>query len=308
MQPSVPYGLQPPTSFGAKYPSLAVGGSSALPTSVVRTSTTGEESNARIEIGVACKKLRDKDVMSKSDPVCVLFQNNGGRWDEVGRTEMIRNNNNPQWTRTFQMTYLPTERQLLRFDIYDIDSTSQKLKHHDYLARHECALGQLMNSPNGQLVVNIQHGPSKGGQMVIGADRLSEQDETVEFQLAGRKLTNKDMFSKSDPFFVISKKAPSGAMIRIKTSEVVQNNLSPAWASVKLKVNQLCNGDYNRPVQVDVYDHDAGGNHDLIGSFSTNLNELRSQQDFYLVDPKKLNERKYNNSGQVAVKFCKIFK
>ena len=143
--------------------------------------------------------------------------------------------------------------------------------------------------------------------MVIGADLLSDADETVEFQLAGRKLTNKDTFSKSDPFFVVSKKAPSGAMIRVKTSEMIRNNLSPVWASVKLKVNHLCNGDYNKPIQVDVYDHDAGGNHDLIGSFTTNLNELKSQQDFYLVDPKKLNERKYNNSGTVGVKFCKIY-
>ncbi len=42
------------------------------------------------QLSVACKKLKDLDVMSKSDPVCVLYRQVHNGWREVGRTEQVR--------------------------------------------------------------------------------------------------------------------------------------------------------------------------------------------------------------------------
>ena len=38
---------------------------------------------SRVELRVCCQNLIDKDVMSKSDPCCVLFMQEKGRWLEV---------------------------------------------------------------------------------------------------------------------------------------------------------------------------------------------------------------------------------
>merc|ERR1719367_2233807 len=55
-----------------------------------------------IELSVSCTNLKDKDVFSKSDPVCLLFEKQQERWIEIGRTEMILNELNPRWTKKIQ--------------------------------------------------------------------------------------------------------------------------------------------------------------------------------------------------------------
>jgi Ca2+-dependent lipid-binding protein len=56
---------------------------------------------------------------------------------------------------------------------------------------------------------------------------------------------------------------------------VIKNDLSPTWKSTKIKVRDLCNGDYNRALKIDIYDWDSNGKHDIIGTVRTNLQELR---------------------------------
>ena len=60
-------------------------------------------------------------------------------------------------------------------------------------------------------------------------------------------------------------------------SEVIQNNLNPIWKPAKLKVRDLCNGDHNRALKIDIYDWDANSKHDLIGTVKTNLRDLRCE-------------------------------
>ena len=53
----------------------------------------------------------DKDVISKSDPICVVYcmthkgQAEIETYMEIGRTEIIYNNLNPQWNTKIQMDY-----------------------------------------------------------------------------------------------------------------------------------------------------------------------------------------------------------
>lgn len=225
---------------------------------------------------------------------------------------MIKNTQDPSWQKKFLIDFKFQERQLLRFDVYDWDDDSEKLKKHDYLARMECSLAQIVASPNKQFVSVISHGPSKGGQFVIHADEVSASNEVVQFQLAAKGLDKKDKFGKSDPFFVLSKMSSGGKMTKVKTSEVIKNNLNPTWAPMTLSLNDMCNGDYNKSLKIDVYDSDGDSKHDLIGSFTTHLMELsrapQSQQAFYCVNPKKQSKKGYSNSGQVFVKLCHIEK
>lgn len=45
---------------------------------------------ASVELSMKCTGLSDKDLLSKSDPVCVLFLKKNGQWYEIGRTEVIQ--------------------------------------------------------------------------------------------------------------------------------------------------------------------------------------------------------------------------
>ena len=272
----------------------------------------GPHGNSKFELGISCRKLKDTDFLSKSDPLCILYINNNGRWDEVGKTEMIKNTQDPSWQKKFIIDYKAQERQLLRFDIFDWDSKSNNLKKHDYLARMECTMAQIVAAPNKSFVSVVNHGPSSGAQFIINAEQVVGGNQNVKFQLAARGLDKKDKFGKSDPFFILSKMSSGGQLTRVKTSEVIKNDLNPTWAPMSLSVSELCNNDYNKPLKIDVYDSDGNGKHDLIGSFTTNLMELskaqQNHQSFYCVNPKKQSKRGYSNSGEVQVKYCRIEK
>ncbi|KAK2158065.1 hypothetical protein LSH36_178g06009 [Paralvinella palmiformis] len=88
-----------------------------------------------VELSVSCRNLCDMDVLSKSDPMVVAYSKEfaSGNWREIGRTEIVWNNLNPNFVKKFVMDYFFEESQKLKFDVYDVDS---KKKHHD-LKRHE---------------------------------------------------------------------------------------------------------------------------------------------------------------------------
>eukprot|EP00741_Cyanophora_paradoxa_P022147 tig00021435_g21379.t1 len=90
----------------------------------------------RVQLSVSCSGLLNKDVTSKSDPMCVLFsrvQMKNASWVEVGRTEQIKNTLAPKFVRTFEIDYFFEQRQELRFALYDVDSSSSKLEAQDFL-------------------------------------------------------------------------------------------------------------------------------------------------------------------------------
>ena len=98
----------------------------------------------RVELSIACEDLADRDLMSKSDPVCVLFIKSQHGWTELDRTERIVDTQSPNWMKKFVMDYKFEERQMLRFAIYDIDSSSSSLSDHDFLGRIDVSLADVV--------------------------------------------------------------------------------------------------------------------------------------------------------------------
>ena len=77
----------------------------------------------KVQLSLSCHNLRDRDITSRSDPVCILYtQVIGGRWVEFGRTEQVRDSNDPVWLHKFVLEYRFQERQMLKFRIVDIDT------------------------------------------------------------------------------------------------------------------------------------------------------------------------------------------
>ena len=101
----------------------------------------------------------------------------------------------------------------------------------------------------------------------------------IKFELTGSNLDKKDLFSESDPYFTISRMNPDGSDTLVYRSEWIANNASPAWAPAEITSGKLCNGDWNRKLRIEVYDHDTGAEDDYIGAFSTNLEEVLSSRD-----------------------------
>ena len=272
-----------------------------------------------VEVSVRCTDLVDRDIMSKSDPLCVVFQKIGGpqtsKWHEVGRTEKISDCLNPQWEKKFVLNYNFEVRQLLKFEIYDWDATTNALSQHDFLGRCEVSLGQVISSQGKQYISALKDVPAttgnaSKGKIYITAEELSANKEVATFEVSGEKLDKKDFFGKSDPFLCIYKESPNGQWVLVHKTEVIKNTLNPSWKSFSLPLRQLCNGDYERKLKFEVNDWDSDGTHDYIGSFVTKMSSLKiapvEKTQFKCINEKKKTKSGYKHSGILVVKRCDI--
>jgi hypothetical protein len=80
----------------------------------------------------------------------------------------------------------------------------------------------------------------------VTAEELKANKESATFHLCADHLDNKDVFGKSDPYFILSKLVGHGKFAVVKKSEVVMNDLNPSWDGFTIPVRDLCNNDYDR--------------------------------------------------------------
>lgn len=60
----------------------------------------------------------------------------------------------------------------------------------------------------------------------------------------------------------------------------MKNNLSPLWNEKKIELSELCDGDYDHPIKISVFDHEGDGDHKLIGFVETTVSEIIGAKKF----------------------------
>ncbi|KAL4235385.1 Copine-9 [Mactra antiquata] len=267
---------------------------------------------SKVEVSVSCRNLRDKDVFSKSDPMCVLYVRDvkSNTYYEFGRTEMIKDTLKPDFVKKFIMDYYFEESQKLKFEIYDVDSSSGALSSHDFLGRMECTLGEIVGCGSGRIerkLVGIQ-----GNAFIyVRAEEISSSKEHVFLHLRATGLDKKDFFGKSDPFLLFYRANGDGSYTVVHKTEVIKNTLNPTWKPFSITARSLCNGDHNRTIKIECYDWDSDGGHDFIGEFTTTLADLvkapTSNTTYDVINPKKrAKKRNYKHSGELMVMECRV--
>uniref|UniRef100_A0A670YYJ8 Copine-7 n=1 Tax=Pseudonaja textilis TaxID=8673 RepID=A0A670YYJ8_PSETE len=306
---------------------------------------------SKVELRVCCKHLLDRDTLNKSDPCVVLLMQSQGQWVEVDRSEVIRSNLNPVFAKVFMVDYYFEEVQKLRFEVYDIHGHGGLGTHDDdFLGGMECTVGQVRRGwggvsvartldteappvrckgppwkvagrPAGQIVAQkrvskplfLKYGKSAGkSTMTVTSEEISGDNGFVELFFRAKKLDDKDLFSKSDPFLEIYRINDDGSEQLVHRTEFVKNNLSPVWEPFKVSLNSLCSCEEKRKLRCVVFDYDSRGKHDFIGEFYTTFEEMQkatggNKIQWDCMNPKyKLKKRNYRNSGVVILLDLKI--
>ncbi|XP_071961411.1 copine-8-like [Antedon mediterranea] len=264
----------------------------------------------KVEVSIACRNLSDRDVMSKSDPMCVLYTTKLGtkEYAEYERTEQVKNTLNPEFVHKFNLTYCFEECQRLRFEIYDVDSPKQALDKHDFLGGIDCTLGEILGASGNKLTKPLDVNGKNSGEILIYAEEVSECKDLATFTMKGHKLDRKDFLGKSDPFLIFYRSNEDNSYTIVHKTEVIRNTLDPNWRPFALMVRKLCNGDYERSIKVECYDYDNDGSHDLIGEFITNMRQFaEGKKTFEIINLKKKDKKKnYKNSGTIELINCRV--
>eukprot|EP00298_Acanthocystis_sp_HF-20_P012828 c20075_g1_i1.p1 GENE.c20075_g1_i1~~c20075_g1_i1.p1 ORF type:complete len:537 (+),score=189.63 c20075_g1_i1:42-1613(+) len=262
---------------------------------------------AMISLSFSCRNLPKLDVSSNSDPMIVLYSSRphiSKDYFEVGRTEMIKDNNNPDFTTLIDIEYFFEESQPLRIAVVDVDNPkTQELKKQDFIGSFETRLATIVTAAGQEYTAPLTHENKNRGIITIRAEEKSNLRQTLEVQFAGEKLDSKDFFGKSDPFLKIFRSRENGTWEAVHSTEIIKSNLNPIWNKFRISVANLCNGDYSRPLKIECHDWDSDGSTDYIGSFKTSLDDLMSgKKGFELIN----SEKKKNNGVSGLIKVLSV--
>nr|XP_005169315.1 copine-1 isoform X2 [Danio rerio] len=267
---------------------------------------------SKVELSISCNNLLDKDVGSKSDPLCVLLQSVGDdKWTEVARTERVKNCQDPQFSTKLHIDYYFEKVQKLKFGVYDIDNKSVDLGDDDFLGGFEGTLGQIVSSRKLTRPLQLKAAkPAGKGTITITAEEVKD-NRAIVMEIEAKNLDKKDLFGKSDPFLEFFKQDEDGKWQLVHRTEVIKNNLNPSWKKFTVSLHTFCNGDLNKPIKVTCYDKDEDTSSDMIGEFTCTTAKLMEAKDnaveFDCIHPEKQKKKKsYKNSGVIKIKDCKL--
>uniref|UniRef100_A0A914E6U1 C2 domain-containing protein n=1 Tax=Acrobeloides nanus TaxID=290746 RepID=A0A914E6U1_9BILA len=273
--------------------------------------------SAKVELTLSAIDLKDKDLLSKSDPCCVVFQyvQQGGRqgWKEIGRTETIMNCIKPEWNTKIYMDYFFEERQKLKFEIYDIDDLKNRnapLINQDFLGRAECELAEIIASNNGTLVSPLKDTNAPRGRIVIHAEEIDEgQKEVLKFKIHGKSLDKKDLFGKSDPFLNFYRLNSDGSRQLAYRTEVIKNTSNPEWKPFDLSVRQLCQGDKTKDFLIECFDYDNDGGLQLdftvAVDFTASNGTVTDPRSLHYINPHQPNQ--YEMAIRAVLDICQFY-
>ncbi|KTG47696.1 hypothetical protein cypCar_00019295, partial [Cyprinus carpio] len=146
----------------------------------------------------------------------------------LDRTEVIKSNLNPVFAKVLMLDYYFEEVQKLRFEVYDIHGThSIGTRDDDFLGGVECTLGQIVAQKKMVKPLLLKYGKYAGKSTItIHAEEISGNNGYVELSFCAKKLDDKDLFSKSDPFLEIYRINDDGTEQLVHRTEV---SISTPW-------------------------------------------------------------------------------
>lgn len=261
-----------------------------------------------VEMTISCRSLRDTDVFSKSDPVCIVMYRPFGanKWVEYKRTECISNTLNPEFANKIPITYNFEVQQHLKFCIYDIDSRNPNLDNHDFLGEFETTLGQLVSCRTLEKpLIDKNCSYISCGNIIITSEELSSCREELILQFNGKEFENKKWFGSISPFMEFYKSNEDGSFTLIHRTEQARKTNAPVWKEFSVPLRSFCSGDYDRNLKISVKDFVSSGNHKPFGNFYTTVRKLSGGEDntYWVIneDKKKRKGNAYKYSGIVSV-------
>uniref|UniRef100_A0A914WKY8 Copine-3 n=1 Tax=Plectus sambesii TaxID=2011161 RepID=A0A914WKY8_9BILA len=260
-----------------------------------------------VELSVKCKNLVDRDVTSRSDPMCVFYRsegNNNGPWKVVGRSERVMNTLNPEFLTKFKVNYLFEQVQYVKFEVYDVDNDHAKYSMHDFLGSCVMTVGEIVggfgSTVHKQLTMDENWPFKNHGSIIVAAHEMAEKSEPVLLQFRAKNLDRKDFLGKSDPFFQFYRVNDDTSRTLLHRSEVVEEELNPIWKPFKVQMTHIADNK-KRILEVVCLDYDQDGRHDIIGSFQTTYEQLNcgpgKQNTYEAINGKKTGKKGYKNSG-----------
>ncbi|OHT09885.1 Copine family protein [Tritrichomonas foetus] len=248
-----------------------------------------------VNLHVSAKNLKDVDIVTVSDPMCVLFIWQNNKWEEFARTEVVWNNLNPEWVTFFAVMYVFEIRQPLLFRVYDVDGDNANLSKQKIIGEKQFDLAQIV-AANGttELKLTAPKSNENCGTLFVTPEQVENCASIVNFKITGSKLKKMKVLSSNQPFYVIAKASEGGKFLPIYQSEVSKKM---TWKRASVPYQVLCNVDPERPLRITVFDYRSHSAAVPIGFFDTSFSRLSESINSKI----SLLDNKNKNVGDIII-------
>ena len=113
------------------------------------TNFGGQGLAQKLSLGFKCEQLPNMDTFSKSDPFVVLYRALNNRWQEIGKTELIHDNLNPEFVKKILVDFHFEQKEQFKVEVYDSDdgtNQTKKIDSHDYSGVYEFSLHEVVTA------------------------------------------------------------------------------------------------------------------------------------------------------------------
>ncbi|CAL8147216.1 unnamed protein product [Orchesella dallaii] len=243
-----------------------------------------------IKIQVSGRNLLKKGLLRTGDPYYILklSEDGGESKTEIGRSETLQNQLNPDWPNVFEITFDREKNQYLYFHVWDEDT----LREDDTLGRVWVNVADFvdkgqMDTPNldkaGYLIIKNADGDVGPGVMRSLYD--APESETLQFMLSASGLPTKDDVGlipmKGDPYVTVEViEGPDGSATEIGRTSTVSSTSNPDWGDV---LTVEWNKALNQRLHFKVYDDDFLRSDDHLGQGWMQLNDYVGRGQVYTV-------------------------
>jgi len=209
----------------------------------------------------------------------------------LGKTEVIKNNLNPVWTKTISLSYNLGRPVYLNVGVWD---EVRKSKEDKPMGSAMFELGDVLGTRGNTKAKRLKN----GGTLFMRVVRDSQMNSLHVTGIAGKKLANVEggLFGKSDPFFEIAAphQGPGGVVWNtVYRSVHRKDTLNPTWDAFQIDMDQLRSETDNTetasqsPLRFSIFDHESSGKHEFMGTFETNVGALLTPGVTFTVKSKK---------------------
>lgn len=129
----------------------------------------------------------------------------GGNWAIVGSTEVVKNNLNPDFIKSFRVDFIFETRQKYRVKLVDIDDF-QKMRG-DFLGMAEFELGDIVGSIHNLKILRLKdHKGNETGKCIVRLDKVDEREKkSVILKLGVDDIPKAGFFATRNSFLKIYK-------------------------------------------------------------------------------------------------------
>jgi hypothetical protein len=157
--------------------------------------------NEKIELFFGCRNLK-KNESAKYDPQIIIYSRSkpSNPWAELGRTECIKQNQNPVFNKSLTMDYIFETQQFLKFKILNMDGPII----FDTFGEAEITVATLIGSKNQVKILDIlDKTEARSGQLVLRAERVGRCKQNVIMKIRCRDIPDVHRITKTSPFYML---------------------------------------------------------------------------------------------------------